>query len=338
MGPGINTSHLKGLTLAEAGEAEVIRVIRNAAPSTLNGDDAAVIPTTGGNSRMVCSTDMLVEGRHFRFDYSTPEEVGAKAVVQNFADIQAMGARPTGMLFALAAPGELPLAIVKGIAEGISSAAQPWGAELVGGDVVRSTSLILTITAVGELTGPDAPLTVDAARVGHKIIIQGNLGWSAAGFAILEACGHRDNVPADDEILQTLVQWHCAPEFPIGRGFVARATGAAAMTDNSDGLMTDSTLLATRSGVCLDFERAALAPDDNLRHAEKYLASRGTTVDPWDWVLQGGEDHCLVGTTGTRIPSGFRQVGWVRSIQDMEDSGVRIDGTKVEKIMGWESL
>ena len=326
------------VTLADAGEAEIIRVIREAAPSTLNGDDAAVIPTTGGNSRMVCSTDMLVEGRHFRFDFSSPREVGAKAVAQNFADIQAMGARPTSMLFALAAPGDLPLRVVQEIAEGIASAATPWGAELVGGDVVRSNSLVLNITAIGELTGPDAPLTVDAASVGHKIILQGNLGWSSAGLAILQACGSRADVPTDDEILTELVNWHCAPEFPVGRGFVARATGAAAMTDNSDGLLADARLIATRSQVNLDFEKEAIAPSPELWHAQEFLRARGVEADPWDWVFNGGEDHCLIGTTGARVPSGYRQIGWVRGIHDHEDHLISIDGAPVHTIKGWESL
>ncbi|KAB3523299.1 thiamine-phosphate kinase [Corynebacterium sp. zg254] len=325
------------LTLSEAGEARTIRAIRQAAPSDLNGDDAAVIPTTGTNSRIVCSTDMLVEGRHFRFDYSTPHQVGRKAVAQNFADIQAMGARPTSLLFALAAPQDMLLRDVEDIARGMYDAAIPWAAELVGGDVVRSDTLVITITAVGELTGPDAPLTLDAACVGHRIIAHGNLGWSAAGLDILQACGGRDGVP-DDPILRTLVDWHCAPEFPVGRGFVARATGAASLTDISDGLIRDVTAMAERSGVVFDLDREALVPSRELRHAQQFLADKGIDIDPWDWVLNGGEDHCLVGTTDTRMPSGYRHLGWVRSAHDVTDTPVLLDGAPVTNDGGWESL
>ena len=92
------------LTVAQAGEARTIAAIRTAA-SSLNGDDAAVLEVTAPNSRHVCSTDILVQGRHFDFRYSLPLEVGIKAVTQSFADIQAMGARPTAVLLAIATPG-----------------------------------------------------------------------------------------------------------------------------------------------------------------------------------------------------------------------------------------
>ncbi|MDK6657824.1 AIR synthase related protein, partial [Escherichia coli] len=83
------------LTIGDIGEFGVIEAIRAIAPSARNGDDAAVLTQTTPNARFVTSTDMLVEGRHFRLDWSTPQQVGAKAAVQNFADIESMGARPT---------------------------------------------------------------------------------------------------------------------------------------------------------------------------------------------------------------------------------------------------
>ena len=96
-------------TVEQAGEAGTIAAIRSAAPSSINGDDAAVLDSTASNSRQVCSTDILVRGRHFRFRYSSPFEVGVKAVSQNFADIQAMGGRPTALLLAIATPGDMEL-------------------------------------------------------------------------------------------------------------------------------------------------------------------------------------------------------------------------------------
>ena len=81
-------------TLADVGEQAVITAIVAHAPSTRNGDDAAVLDHAAPNSRTVITTDTLVEGRHFRRDWSHPAEIGRKAITQNFADVEAMGRAP----------------------------------------------------------------------------------------------------------------------------------------------------------------------------------------------------------------------------------------------------
>lgn len=81
-----------GPTLREVGEQATIDAIVGASPSPLNGDDAAVLESHTPNSRAVVATDMLIEGQHFRFSTTTPALLGRKAIVQNFADIEAMGA------------------------------------------------------------------------------------------------------------------------------------------------------------------------------------------------------------------------------------------------------
>lgn len=323
------------LTVAEAGEAATIAAIRQAAPSTLNGDDAAVLDSTASNSRQVCTTDILVRDRHFSFDYSSAYEVGVKAVSQNFADIQAMGARPTAILLGIATPGDVELAVAAELARGINDAALPWGAELVGGDVVLSKDLVLSITAIGELGGPAAALTLDGAGVGHRVIASGPIGYSAAGLDILQHYGTRKAVPQDDEILQELVQWHCAPRLEVGRGTVARAAGASSMTDNSDGLVADLSTIAQRSGVCIDLDRLAISPDYKLRHAAEV-----TGKDPWKWVLTGGEDHTLIGTTDARLPATYRPIGMVRTLneEDQNASYVTVDGVRPSYTTGWESI
>ena len=322
-------------TVEQAGEAGTIAAIRSAAPSSINGDDAAVLDSTASNSRQVCSTDILVRGRHFRFRYSSPFEVGVKAVSQNFADIQAMGGRPTALLLAIATPGDMELETISELARGIHSAAAPFGAELVGGDVVRSKDLVISLTALGELGGPAAALTLDGAGVGHQVIATGPIGYSAAGLCILEHFGSRKSVPQDDHILQKLVSWHCAPELEPGRGTVARAAGASSMTDNSDGLVADLSVIAQRSGVSIDLNPEALAPDEMLLHA-----TERTGVDPWKWVLTGGEDHTLVGTTDSRLPANYRPIGMVRRLADDDPNAafVTVGGEKPAYTKGWQSL
>lgn len=323
------------ITVEQAGEAGTIAAIRSAAPSSLNGDDAAVLDSTAPHSRLVCTTDILVRGRHFLFHFSTPYEVGIKAVSQNFADIQAMGARPTAILLAIATPGDTTVHTISELARGINDAAAPWGAELVGGDIVKSQDLVVSITALGELGGPDPALTLDGAGLGHRVIASGPIGYSAAGLDILQHFGTRRAVPQDDPILQELVSWHCAPQLEVGRGSVARAAGASSMTDNSDGLVADLSVIAQHSGVCIDLDSSAITPDTHLLHA----ADR-TGVDPWKWVLTGGEDHTLVGTTAARLPSAYRPIGVVRTLPEDDPSApfVMVDGRRPAYTTGWESL
>lgn len=321
-----------GPTVSEVGEAATISAILRAAPSDINGDDAAVLESAPPNSRTVATTDVLVDGEHFRFDWSTPFEVGAKAVTQNFADIQAMGGRPTAVLMSLSVPPDLPVGIAEGIARGMATTAAPWGVELVGGDVVTSRQLIVSVTALGVLSGPDPALTVDAARPGHLVVASGVVGHSAAGLALLTRYGSRAAVP-DQPILQDLVTRHCAPQLIVGRGSVGRAAGMSALTDNSDGLIHDLTTVARRSVVVVDLDGDALTPDAQLYYAAEVLG-----VDPWEWVLTGGEDHTLVGTTSQQPPAGYRVLGEVREARSDDAWPVTVDGQRPLYAAGWDSL
>jgi len=311
-----------GPSLGEVGEAGVIQAIVTAAPSTINGDDAAVLTPSTPNSRVVASTDMLVDGRHFSADYTTPYLVGRKAVVQNYADIEAMGARPLAALLAISAPPETPVAVVEELARGLGSMTQEWASELVGGDVTSGEKLVISVTAIGSLGGNLDALRLDRARPGQRVVAHGHLGYSAAGLALLES-GMR--IPAS---LEPLVQAHQVPEIIPGRGVVARSAGATAMTDNSDGLIRDLSTMARMSGVGIDLSSVAINPDRLLEDAGLLLG-----IDPWKWVLTGGEDHALIGTCDGSAPVGFRSIGTVSRQQ-----GVRIDGKEPAYTGGWESF
>lgn len=313
-------------TLADVGEANVIQEITAAAPSNLNGDDAAVLFPAAPNTRTVASTDTMVEGRHFTRTWSTPAEIGQKAIVANFADIEAMGARPTAALLAVIAPKNTPLALVRGIAEGIASRCAHYQAELVGGDVSAGSELVITVTAIGSLGGSLPPLTLDAARVSQKVVAHGKIGHSAAGFALLQRFGR--SLPTQYEDLWPLIDAHCAPWIQPGRGVIARSTGATAMTDNSDGLIHDVGMLAKRSGVRIDLHKDALQPDPLLQAAGAVL-----DTDPWEWVLSGGEDHTLIATTHKDAPSGFRVIGDVH-----RGEGITVDGGPAAYSASWESF
>lgn len=320
--------HLQGgPTVGEIGEFEVIRVITEQASSALNGDDAAVLRHASPNSRAVATTDMLVEGRHFQLDWSTPEEIGQKAIVQNFADIEAMGARPIAALLALSAPTHTPVEFVRGLARGIGQRVEEYSAELVGGDITSGTSLVLSVTALGSLGGSLPELTLNRARPGQVVVAHGRIGYSAAGLALLQRFG-RAGVPIE---LTPLVEAHCAPRLNPGRGMIARAAGATAMTDNSDGLIVDLSQLARKSGVRINIDSDTIAPDDLLSAAGEALGR-----DPWEWILAGGEDHTLLSTTFGEPPSGFRAIGQVT--KPRLDDPVTVDKKTPAYASGWQSF
>jgi len=316
-----------GPTLGDVGEHAVIAAITEATPSAVNGDDAAVLHRSSPNSRVVATTDMLVEGRHFRWDVTTPWHVGRKAIVQNFADVEAMGARPIAALLSLSAPKHLPVAVVKDLAQGIGHEVEKYAAELVGGDVTSGDSLVMSITAIGSLGGNRPPLTLDGARAGQNVVAHGAIGYSAAGLALLES---GLDIPSEFE---PLVQAYQAPTITPGAGVVARSAGATSMTDNSDGLLHDLRMIAKRSGIWINLDSATVAPDELLQRAGEFLSH-----DPWQWVCEGGEDHTLLGTLNGEAPVGFRTIGSVSKLGTDEEPGVKVDGQAPKYSQGWESF
>jgi len=259
------------------------------------GDDAAVV--TADDGRVVATTDVLVEGVHFRLDWSSPVQVGRKAAAANLADLAAMGAVPTALLVGLCCPADTAVGMLEGIADGLWAEASAVGAGLVGGDVTASATLTVAVTALGSLQGR-APVTRAGARPGDVVAVAGRLGWSAAGLAVLRR-GLRS--PA------AVVAAHQVPEPPYAAGPAAAAAGATAMIDISDGLLADLGHVARASGVVIDLR----VPDVPRRLVQ---AGAALGVDPLPWVLTGGEDHALAATfpTDVALPPGWSSIGVVR--------------------------
>ncbi len=312
-------------TVADLGEFGLIsRVTRGRVQpdSTLlgPGDDAAVIRAPDG--RVVVSTDVLVEGVHFRLDWSSPEQVGRKAAAVNLADIAAMGAVPTSLLVGLGCPRDTPAATAEGLAAGVWAEAGRVGAGVVGGDVVSASRVVLSVTVLGSLEGRD-PVTRAGARPGDVLALVGRVGWAAAGLAVLTAGGpNRPAAPLE------VVDAHRVPDPPYSAGPAAALAGATAMIDISDGLLADVGHLASASGVAADVHSAALAVPHALAEA-----AAAVDADPVRWLLTGGEDHALVATfpAGAALPAGWSPIGVVRA-----GSGVSVDGRAYSGVSGWD--
>ena len=252
-------------TLQQVGEFAVIErlIARRPWPTGVSvgpGDDAAVVDAPDG--RVVVSTDMLVEGRHFRLDWSSAYDVGRKAIAQNAADIEAMGARPTAFVVALGAPATTSAAQVAELGDGMWAEADTLGAGIVGGDLVASEHWVVSVAALGDLGGRPAVLR-SGARVGAVIAVAGDLGRSAAGYALWS-----NGIDAFADIRGR----HLVPRPPYGQGRSAAAAGAQAMTDVSDGLLADLGQIAEASGVTMDLNREALRTDVDAVGLNKAVA------------------------------------------------------------------
>ncbi|MCW2682016.1 MAG: thiamine-monophosphate kinase, partial [Frankiales bacterium] len=147
------------------------------------GDDAAVVAAPDG--RVVATTDVLVEGVHFRRDWSSAYDVGRKAAAASLADVAAMGATATALLVGLAAPGDLPVEWATSLADGLRDEAALTGAVVVGGDTVTAGRIVVSVTALGDLAGRP-PVTRAGAQPGDVVVLAGRLGWSGAGLALLQ--------------------------------------------------------------------------------------------------------------------------------------------------------
>ena len=272
------------------------------------GDDAALVTAPGG--RMLATTDLLIEGTHFRREWSTAYDIGRKAAAQNLADIAAMGARPTVLLIGLGAAADFPLADFDALAAGVRDECALAGATLVGGDLVRAPQLVISGSALGVLDGA-GPVLRSGARPGDLVGVVGRLGWAAAGLRLLES-----GVTAGP-----LVDAHRRPEPPYAAGPALAAAGATAMCDVSDGLVSDAGHVAKASAVTIDLGSAAL----------RALREGGVSDDD---LLHGGEDHALLFTFPAAVavaalPEGAVVIGAVSALSAGEAPGVRIDGRAV---------
>lgn len=290
-------------TVGEVGELDVLdRIVRRLPvgdPIVGPGDDCAVLAAPDG--RYVVTTDMMVHGPDFRWAWSSPEDIGWKAAATNLSDVAAMGARPTGLVIALAAPQDTSVTVLERFADGVRHAVEALapGCGVVGGDLSTSSTFTVAVTAFGDLAGR-APVLRSGARPGDVVAVSGELGRAGRGLARL----FRDGVDGSGEPSRTAtvasgadadpdVARQRRPVPPIGDGVLAAESGATAILDLSDGLAIDGGRLARASRVTLDLDPQAV---------------------PDAFALHGGEDHGLLATFPAEavLPGGFRRVGEVR--------------------------
>lgn len=256
------------MRLSELGEFGLIREL--AARGLVEGveNDAAEL-----GDGVVVTQDALVEGVHFRLDWTSWRDLGYKAAAVNLSDLSASAARPEALIVSLCLPPETPAEHVFELYEGIAEAGVP----VRGGDTVAAPALALSVTAIGRSARVPGR---GGARPGDAIVVTGPLGGSGAGFRALS--GGRRGDPA--------VAWHLRPPLRVEEG-LALGRVATAMLDVSDGLAADAGHVAEVSGCRLAIDLAA-------------VPRVGELAD-----LGFGEDYELLATTPD--PLGFAVVGRV---------------------------
>lgn len=272
------------------------------------GDDAAVV--TSPLQKSVITTDMAVEGVHFRREWSTPDEIGQKITAANLADVYAMGATPEHLVVAISLTGHESMVWIKELARGIEAEARSCDVLVIGGDIVRGPVITISMTAIGQI---DTPILRSGAKVGDQIVVSNLPGWSAAGLFLLQ---HNINVSAIQParcVERALAQFR-APSVQYPDAIALR--NAHAMCDVSDGLMIQAGQMATTTKFVLNSDLIRLHPD----FADLTGLAAQVGADVWDWIAAGGEDHAF-------LAAGIDLAGYVIGVVEM-GSGVELQGVE----------
>lgn len=302
------------MTVGEFGEhpllARLLARLPRTSPTVLvgPGDDAAVLAAVR-NERLVVTTDAVVEGVHFSRAFSSPGDIGHKALAVNLSDLAAMGATPRWALLSLILPGALTVDDAEGLVDGVAALAKRHGVAIVGGNITRTDGpLVVDVTAGGDVA-PRKWLTRSGARAGDEIFVSGSIGGAAAGLAMLQS-GDRGAVSGDagrgdrGSGVADCIAKHRRPEPRVRLGVaVARARAAKAAMDLSDGLADALRQVAAASDVGVRVD-AGLVPIDEA--ARQWWTSRG--IDPVVAAVSGGDDYELLFAVARRNGGALRSV------------------------------
>ena len=289
---------------------------RNAAVRVGIGDDCAVLRVPSGHE-MVVTTDLCLEGRHFRRDWHSPESAGHRCLTRGLSDLAAMGGRPLAAFLSLALPKGYELAWVDGFMAGFGALAERFGVELAGGDLgeAAGAEIVADVMVVGAVEAGKALLR-SGARVGDGVYVTGTLGGSAA-----ELLDMQEQAKAGTQRAQRGAQSFPEPRVGIGLRLIGLAT---ACMDLSDGLSLDLRRLCEASGVGASILRNLLP------------VAAGATLEQ---ALHGGEDYELLftATASSEVPAEIDGVRVSRVGEIVAGSGVKMDGKELAAA-GWEHL
>jgi thiamine-monophosphate kinase len=304
------------LTVGRLGERNLLRHLRGRIPQGPGvvlgiGDDAAAVAT--GPVTLV-TTDVLVDGVHFRREWAPPRLVGRKALSVNLSDIAAMGGSGQYATISLCLPRDLELSFVEGLYDGLLERAAEAGIEIVGGNLAAAPTLVIDVTLLG---ASERILRRKGAEPGDLVVVTGVLGAAAAGLRFL-ARGARldaDGGLAEDGGVSPFAARelrHClraqldpAPPLSLGRALGQHDLVHAGM-DLSDGLSGDLAWLCAESDVSAWIDASAMPVDPAAARLEKEGGDNGFSL-----ALHGGEDYQLLLAVPPASLDGLRDVAAV---------------------------
>lgn len=334
-------------TLGEFGLIEhLTRTVKLEQPSTCKGigDDAAVL-AFGAESRVLVTTDLLMEGIHFDLTYVPLKHLGYKSAVVNFSDIYAMNGRPTQLTVSIALSKRFSVEDMEAFYDGLLLACRQYGVDLVGGDTSASlTGLAISITCLGEAT-PDRIVYRNGAKDTDLICVSGDLGAAYMGLQLLERektvlQGEKDLQP-DFTGKEYLLERQLKPE---ARKDIVEALAQAdirptAMMDVSDGLSSELMHICKQSGVgCRVYEEHIPIDYQTAVMAEEFNMNLTTAA------MNGGEDYELLFTVPLTDHEKVAELEGVRLIghivkPELGCALITRDGQEFElKAQGWNSL
>ncbi len=251
------------------------------------GDDAAAFKLSGDSLGLI-SSDLLIEGVHFDSGYTTPYQLGQKALAVNLSDIAAMGGVPRYALVSIALPKDTTLEFVDEFYQGLNFLGEKYRTVIIGGDTsISPAGIMISLSIWGEVE-PRLLLSRKGAKVGDKLLVTGQLGEAAAGLALLRA-----NQP---DLYPDLTKRQLTPTPRCEEGrIIAESHQATSMMDISDGLASDVRQLAQESKVGAKIWLDRLPVPEAVVKAAKQL-NRPVS----DFAASGGEDYELLFT----VPEG----------------------------------
>ncbi|MBP9127454.1 MAG: thiamine-phosphate kinase [Elusimicrobia bacterium] len=276
------------------------------------GDDAALLRI--GGDIVAITTDMLVEGVHFRVAWGGGEDLGHKTLAVNLSDLAAMGdVEPVAGVLAAGLPASTPVNFVADFYRGFSWLARRHGFELVGGDTVRSDRMTFSLTVLGRVRG--RVFKRSGARAGDALMVTGTLGDAGAGLALLEKSsfkgpgqsGKRGLSSPKGRAIRFLVNRFLRPTPRLEWARRLAKTGAVtACLDASDGFWKSVTLLSDSSRVGAEVWTDRLPVSPALR---RWAGDRAEGM-----ALVGGEDYELVFTARRETARRIESMGFARVV------------------------
>jgi len=314
-------------------------------PSTVKGvgDDAAVLHYP--DKEVLVTTDLLLEGIHFDLVYTPLKHLGYKAAVVNFSDIYAMNGQPKQITVSLGISKRFSVEDLEQIYEGIASACQHYGVDLVGGDTSASlTGLTISITCIGE--GAKGKIVYrNGAKTNDLICVSGDLGSAYMGLQLLErekiVFETDSETQPDFEGKDYILQRQLKPEArkDIIQTLTEKNIIPTAMMDISDGLSSELLHICSQSNTgCRIYEDKLPINIQAAMMAEELNMSIITAI------LNGGEDYELLFTASLEDYDKIVALEGVGIIGHMTkpELGLHLIGREGEEIQlqaqGWNSL